>query len=191
MTEYIHCRHLRLDRAKSFRRSIHERFWAVAVAALTAFSSVPSSAATFEVVKEKLYGDWKSILYRNDNGGRLFCALESEKSGTAFRINSYRAGGDTFLEVYNPSWTLMEGEVRFSFEFQIEESPLGMELRGKSWGDSYTYDLLDVSVFKTLLSVISAANSFKVVNSNGAPIATFPMSGSRKAVADFVNCIQS
>jgi len=54
-------------------------------------------AATFDILNQKTFGSWSSILFKNQNGDRLFCALQSTSDGVVFRVNQYRDTKDTFL----------------------------------------------------------------------------------------------
>lgn len=164
--------------------------WAFAIICVLSLFSAPALAevARFDVVKQAVHGKWKAVLYQNRAGGRLFCALETELSGTVFRINAYQANGDTFLEVFNPGWQLMQGEVRFSLRFEGGNNPLTMEMRGRSWGDSYTFDFLEVENYRAALGLISGNLGMSVINSNGQSMVDFSLAGADGAVASYLEC---
>lgn len=152
----------------------------------------PSLAASFTEVEATRHGDWRSVLYRNDSDSRLFCAFESVAEDPILRINSYLADGDTFLEIYDPEWTKLEGIARFSLKFNSpDREELEMELRGRSWGDSYTYDILENETFGTMQAFFGMSRSVEVENSNGATLAEYRLKGSAAALLAFNTCRQN
>lgn len=157
--------------------------------AAAALLPAAAMAANFMIEKTEKYGVWSATLYRNINGNRMFCALEANDGKTDFRINRYKDSGDTFLEFYNPDWTMMQGEVRFELHFEAGTDKLGAEFRGKSWGDSYTYDFTDTRVYQTLLDLIAGSDTLTAFNSNRAVIARFDGRGARKAVMAYNVCV--
>jgi hypothetical protein len=146
-------------------------------------------AATFTEVEATRHGDWRSVLYRNDSDSRLFCAFESIAEKPVLRINSYLADGDTFLEIFDPEWTKLEGVARFSLKFDVpDRGELEMEMKGQSWGDSYTYDILETETFGTMQAFFGMGRSVEVENSNGATLAEFRLKGSAAALRAFNAC---
>lgn len=153
---------------------------------------VATPAASFTEVEATRHGDWRSVLYRNDRDARLFCAFESVAESPILRINSYLSDGDTFLEIFDPSWTKLEGVARFSLKFEIPaHGEIEMELKGKSWGDSYTYDILETDTFGNMQAFLEMGRRVKIENSNGANLAEFRLKGSTAALRAFNACRNS
>lgn len=159
--------------------------------AVFATAPLTSEAAQFVSERSSRHGAWSAHLFRNLNGNRLFCALESRDGGTEFRVNHYKVSGETFLEVYNPDWTLMKGNVRFTLDFQLGNENYQAVLAGRSWGDGYTHDFTDVKHYHAVMGLISEARSFEVRNSNGVAIAQFSGNGSRAAAQSYASCLES
>lgn len=128
-------------------------------------------------------------IYKNLGNNQLFCAAETRNGETDFRINRYMASGETFLEIYNSSWSMMPGNVGFKIEFDIYGENYSAKLRGRSWGDSYTHDFTDVKNYQALLGMIAQSKSLVIKNSNDAPIAEFDGSGAGDAVRSFIECV--
>jgi hypothetical protein len=163
---------------------------AVTFAVLATTSS--ASAASFDVVMERKTGDWSAILYRNQNGGRLFCALEANAGGTVFRISRYRdKASDTFLEVHNPDWSLIEAKSRFSIDMQIEKEAYSVELMGDRLSDAYVHDFTDNNSYLALLGMIAKTSSLEVKNPNGARVFKTGGRGSGAALSDFGDCTRA
>jgi len=148
-----------------------------------------SMAATFETQQSVKHGDWTTSLFKNLNGNRLFCAAETSDGNTVFRINRYKDTSDTFLELYNADWTMMEGNVKFSIDFDVKNENYKAEIAGKSWGDSYTHDFTDVKNYELILGLLSTSKSFNVQNSNGSVIGRFSGSGSLEALQAYNACL--
>ena len=162
----------------------------LALATLILGSALPASgAATFDVLEERVYGHWRAVLYRNVNGGRVFCAVETDPiDAPMLRINRYRADGDTFLEIFDPAWNMMEGVVRFRFDVQVGMETIGVEFIGRSWGDSYTYDFLQVDIYEAVLQLLATGSRLTVFNSNGTSIASYSLTGSAAAINAYRQC---
>lgn len=159
------------------------------VVALSALLSNAAQAAEFVPERTAKFENWSAILYRNVNGDRLFCALEAENGKTAFRVNHYKDNGETFLEVFNPGWTLMEGAARFTLDFDFGKDTYQAELPGKSWGDSYTYDFTDVKNYEAVLGMIAKAKSFALKDANKAALVDFQGKGSGSALDAYQACV--
>lgn len=164
----------------------------VSALALVAYLTVTgmASAASFDEVERHAYGAWSAALYRNLESGQLFCALESAELSPVLRVNSYLKDNDTFLEVFDSSWSKLEGAVRFSIA--LEGTPgqdeIVLELPGKSWGDSYTFDILDQEYMIAILGGLAVAKSATVRDSNGTTLGRYQLDGSAKAVEAFNSC---
>jgi hypothetical protein len=93
----------------------------VAVALLVfAAPNTAHAAAQFESEQSVEHGAWAVHLFRNKSSGRRFCALQAESAGVTLRVNRYQDNAETFLEVYSPSWTMMEGGLRFQMGSTLE-----------------------------------------------------------------------
>lgn len=157
----------------------------------TLFAAVgQSTAAEFVEEKAERFSKWSAILYRNLNGNRLFCAAESHSGNTAFRIARYKDSGETFLEIYDGTWNMMEGNVRFSINFAVGTENYSAELAGRSWGDSYTHDFTDKDNYAALLGLISQAHAIEIKNPNSTTVATFSGSGADKAITSYTSCVE-
>lgn len=156
---------------------------------LSALLSTAAHAAEFVPERTTRFDDWSAILYRNVDGNRLFCAIEAENGKTAFRINRYKESGETFLEIFNPDWTFMQGAARFTLDFDLGKDTYQAEFAGKSWGDSYTYDFTDVKNYEVVLGMISKAKSFSVKNANDAVIVELRGKGSDRAIDAYEGCV--
>jgi hypothetical protein len=155
---------------------------------VTALAS-QADAASFTEVEASVHANWRAVLYRNDAGGRMFCAFESVAENPVLRLNSYLSNNDVFLEVFDPSWTKLEGSVRFSLMFDIPgQGVFEMKLSGQSWGDSYTHDILEADTLESMQALLVSGRSVKVENSNGATLAEYNLKGSRAAVNAFNVC---
>lgn len=176
----------------SLRRSEMARVFKT-VFVLTVFFSMQSNmqslAAELETQSSASYGVWNSSLLKNTNGNRLLCATETRDGDTILRINSYKDTADTFLELYNPKWTMMEGNVRFFIDFEIKGENYKAEIAGKSWGDSYTHDFTDVKNYELILGLLAMAKTFNVQNSNGTIIGRFSGIGSLEALQTYHSCV--
>lgn len=150
-----------------------------------------SHAAEFEVEHESVFGSWRSVLYRNLNGNRYFCAIESWKGETVLRIAHYKLSKETFLEVHNKNWTLMEGQAQFYVSFNVDNEPLTAELKGRSWADGYTHNFTDSQMFSAVMGMLMLAKDMTVTNINGAPMASFSGNGSNRAAQAFGQCMQT
>jgi hypothetical protein len=148
-----------------------------------------AQAAQFVAERSSKHGSWAAHLFRNLNGNRLFCAIESRNGTTDFRINQYKVSGEAFLELFNPTWTMMEGNVRFTIDFKVGSENYQAEFAGRSWGDSYTHDFTDVTNYHAVLGLIAKADAFSVRNSNGSIIAEFTGSGSSAAIRSYATCL--
>lgn len=147
-------------------------------------------AASFEPLKEEKFGTLATVLYRNQNGGRQFCALESTKTETLFRINRYSDTNETFLELYNQKWKKREGSVKFNIIFSTDGQNVKADFTGKSWGDSYTRDIDDQDEYETLLEIISASQAMTIFDNNQSKIGTYDLRGGAEAVAALQRCIK-
>jgi hypothetical protein len=152
--------------------------------------SGPLLAAEFRPEKTARYGDWEASLYRNLGNNQLFCAAETRGGDTDFRVNSYKSSGETFIEVYNSNWTMMQGDVRFTFVLDVSGESYEAELRGRSWGDSYTHDFTDVKSYNALLGLLARSGSIQLRNSNSAVIATFSGHGAMEALDTYRKCVE-
>lgn len=161
----------------------------LALASQTLWSG-PLLAAEFKPEKTARYGDWEASLYRNLGNNQLFCAAETRGGGVDLRINSYKSSGETFIEVYNSDWTMMQGDVRFTFVLDVSGESYEAELRGRSWGDSYTHDFTDVKSYNALLGLLARSGSIQLRNSNSAVIATFSGRGAMEALQTYRKCVE-
>lgn len=152
----------------------------------------PASAASFDVVSERKSGDWSAVLYRNNSSGREFCALEANADGTVFRISRYKDNAaDTFLEVHNPSWDLIEGKSKFSIDVMIKGDPLRAELMGNRYADGYVHDFTENQSYISFLGMIALTSSLEVKNPNGALVFKTSGKGSGAALEDFGSCTRA
>lgn len=161
------------------------------LAALIALGATPSRSfsAEFESERSVEHEAWSVHLFRNLKSNRRFCALQTMSSETVLRVNRYRDSGEAFLEIYNPTWTMMEGGVRFNLVFEIKNEEYSADFAGRSWGDSYTHDFTDVKIYEVILGMISQSRSVTVTNSNGTLLANFPGRGSFEAVNSYYACV--
>jgi hypothetical protein len=160
------------------------------LAMLVISSVIPTFAASFTLIEETRFGQWRAVRYENNSTQERFCALESVADNPLLRVNQYLGDNDTFLEIYDSTWVKMEGAVRFSLEFFSPGMDMPtMELRGKSWGDSYTYDILDKDTYLVLIGLLMTAHEVRILNSNGAAIATIGLDGSARAARSFGACL--
>lgn len=86
---------------------------------------------------------------------------------------------------------MMKGDVRFKLDFDVEGGGFAAELRGQSWGDSYTHDFTDENNYHALLGLLSQSKSFKVKNANNAVIGTFSSAGALAALREYVKCVEA
>lgn len=84
---------------------------------------------------------------------------------------------------------MMEGDVRFSLEFDVNEEKFLLKLKGRSWGDNYSHDILDKKNFNLMLGLLMSSKSVRIINSNNTQLLKFSLSGSREAITDFTSCI--
>ncbi|SFF42295.1 hypothetical protein SAMN05216566_11278 [Aureimonas phyllosphaerae] len=161
------------------------------VAFFLAASTVVASAASLRPEVEKKTGDWSAVLYRNESSNRLFCALESHDGDTVFRIVRYKDQNDTFLEVHNASWELLEGRSKFSIEFDIKGESYAAELMGMRDPNSYYHDFTGAQTYAALLGMIAQATTVTVLNPNGTKIASFRGRQSDVALNNFGDCLQT
>jgi hypothetical protein len=159
--------------------------------AVLLFTSTTASAVTLTPEVEKKTGDWSAILYKNEGSNRLFCALESNDADTVFRIVRYKDDNDTFLEILNPSWNLLEGRSKFSLEFEIKGENYAAELMGIRDPNSYYHDFTDAQMYAALLGMIAQATRMTVLNPNGSRIASFRARQSNLALHNFGDCLNS
>jgi hypothetical protein len=157
-------------------------------------STVPAQAAdisaTFTVIQELVYADWSAVLYRNNNGGRMFCAVETRPAGAPiFRINSYLADGDTFLEIFDPNGNMREAGDRFILTFQAGLQTISAAFNGHSGPYGYTYDFLVQDVYQSFLEALAVANNLTLADGNGAAIATYSLRGSSAAIDAYRACV--
>lgn len=152
---------------------------------------LPGFAATFQPEVERKSGDWAAVLYRNDNGNRPFCALESYGDDTVFRVVRYKDSGDTFLEIHNPDWRLIEGKAKFDISITIGNDAYRAEMMGQRYADAYVYDFTERETYLTLLGMIAQADSIRVTNSNGADVISLSGRGSKQALTEFGNCLNN
>jgi hypothetical protein len=117
--------------------------------------TLPVFAASFSAEVERKSGEWAAVLYRNHNGNRLFCALESYANRTVFRIVKYKESGDTFLEVHNPDWSLIEGAARFTINVTVGDKAYQAEMMGRRYPDAYTHDFTENDKYLILLGMIA------------------------------------
>ena len=165
------------------------RFPMILMALATAF---PASAASFDVLTERKSGDWSAILYRNQSSGREFCALEANANGTVFRISRYKDNAaDTFLEVHNPSWDLIEGKSKFTVDVVIKGKSLRAKLMGTRYSDAYVHDFTENQSYFSLLGMIALTSSLEVKNPNGAQVFKTSGKGSGAALEDFGSCTKA
>tara|TARA_R110002020_G_scaffold27505_17_gene88696 strand:- start:797 stop:1333 length:537 start_codon:yes stop_codon:yes gene_type:complete len=142
-------------------------------------------SASFDVIEERTYGDWRAVLYENKSGARRFCAAESEASdGTVFRIAVYLDDRDAFFEIFNPKWNLREAAATFTLVFD----DIRAELRGKAYSDAYVYNLVDQEKTQLLLGLLIGNSTVSVQNANGEVASRFSLRGSRDAIGSFAKC---
>lgn len=166
-----------------------KRFPMILVALASAF---PAFAASFDVVTERKSGDWSAILYRNQSSGREFCALEANAGGTVFRISRYKDNAaDTFLEVHNPSWDLIEGKSKFTVDVVIKGEFFRAELMGTRYADAYVHDFTENRSYLSLLGMIALTSSLEVKNPNGTQVFKTSGNGSNAALTDFGSCTKA
>lgn len=161
------------------------------VAFALAASAMGASAASLRPEVERKTGDWSAVLYRNESSNRLFCALESSDGDTVFRIVRYKDQNDTFLEIHNASWNLLEGRSKFRIEFDIKGESYAAELMGMRDGNSYYHDFTDAQAYAAVLGMIAQATTVKVLNPNGSRIAGFRGRQSDVALTNFGDCLQT
>ncbi|WP_454288666.1 hypothetical protein [Rhizobium arsenicireducens] len=149
-----------------------------------------ANAAEFRPEKTVRHGVWEATLYRNLGSNQLFCAAETRDGNTDFRINRYKVSGESFLEIYSQEWSLMPGNVGFKIDFNVRGQAYTAELRGRSWGDSYTHDFTDVKNYEALLGLIAQSSSFDVKNSNDVTIAQFSGIGAKDAILAYLECVE-
>jgi hypothetical protein len=152
-------------------------------------SAANAQGISLEPIEEKSFGEWKSFLYKNSKSGNLLCAVESEQRGALLRVNHYKRSGDTFLEIRGENWNMMEGDVRFSLEFDVNNERYKMEVRGKSWGTDYTHDILDKRNFHLLMGLLMKSRNVRILNSNNVQLLMFELNGSSDAITDFGQCV--
>lgn len=171
--------------------------WIIAVARAEKFASSnePKSPSTAEAttpsfvsIRSEHFGEWYVHLYRNVKSQRLFCALETRRSGVEFRVNYYKDRSDIFLEVFSPKWTLKQGDGRFSLEFDLRPEPISAEFAGKLWADSFTYDFANADRLNLFLGILAKMRAFEVRNGEGESVARFGGKGSAEAVAAYGAC---
>lgn len=151
----------------------------------------PVWAATFEPEKTVKFGKWETVLYRNLEGNRIFCAAETFAGNeTYFRINQYKDTGEAFLELYNSKWNLMDGNMRFRLDVTVGDEVISTQLPGRSWGDSLTYDFISKDIYTMLLDIISVATSIELKDNNGTVLANFDGNGSDMAIPAYLQCTQ-
>lgn len=170
------------------RKPIHSHGW---LFFLFACAYQPVLGAQFSAEASSQHGAWTASLYRNLSNRELFCAAETQDGQTDFRINRYKSSGETFIELFNPNWSMMKGDVRFTLDFIVEGGGYAAELRGQSWGDSYTHDFTDEKNYHALLGLISQSKSFKLKNTNNAVIGTFSSAGALAALQEYVRCVEA
>jgi hypothetical protein len=156
---------------------------------LLLISSGSFAQVSLEEVNSQAFGEWKSVLYKNSKSAAFFCAVETEQRGALLRINSYKSSGDTFLEIRGDNWNMMEGDVRFSLEFDVDDEKYLLELRGKSWGTDYTHDILEKQNFAMIMGLLMKSSTVRVLNSNKALLLQFSLRGSSDAITQFGSCI--
>lgn len=84
----------------------------------------------------------------------------------------------------------MSGNTRFQIVLDVKGENYNAELRGRSWGDSYTHDFTDAKNYEMLLGLIAAAKSFDIKNANSAPVARFDATGARDALLAYLACLE-
>ncbi len=154
-------------------------------------STILANSASFISEIEKKSGNWAATLYRNESNNRRFCALEAYNHETVFRIVRYRDGHDTFLEIFDPSWRLIEGKSSFSMRFSVKNETYEAELVGKSYSDAYIHEFTDSDKYLTLLGIISQASWLEVLNPNGIQLLGISGRGSSAALKNFSGCIET
>ena len=152
-----------------------------------------SSAYAVELmpVEQHVFQEWEALLYRNENSGRLLCAVESQSNGTTYRINHYRDSGETFIEFLNPQWGLLEGSARLSLEFSGKNGLVDLQMMGMADRSAYFHDILEVKKLQVLFGLMSLQSRVKLINSNGAQLGEFSLKGAGDALSHFANCMKS
>lgn len=154
------------------------------------FIPIDALAVELEVIAARKDGNWEAVLYRNTNSDRLFCAMESSDSNsTVIRIVRYSDTFDTFLEIVNTKWNLMQGNGGFSLLINIGHDNYRVKLNGERFSNAYSYDFIDKDKYLILLGMISEANYILVENPNGEIIAKFDGSGSAAALRNYADCL--
>ena len=145
-----------------------------------------ATPATWEVLESKKFQQWETSRNRNHTTDQYFCAAQtSSKDGTYFRLNFYLDTKDAFLEFFNPKWKFRSGVVTFTMKV---DDKLGIELRGKSWGNGYTHDFLEVEKMQIIVGVLLSGRSLTLINSNATKIGSFSLAGVKDAVRAWNEC---
>jgi len=150
--------------------------------------SIPSMSATWRVLESHKFQDWDATHneYTSQNG--QFCAAETENAnGDVFRINFFKDGSVHFMEIFGSNWNFFEGKVNFTLDF---DGGYSAELKGKSWGDAYTYDFVDQDKTFGMFGLMSQSKTVNVLNSNNGVIATFSLLGSDPALRKMMECFR-
>ena len=150
-----------------------------------------SFAATSDVIGEKSFGDWRSVLYQDQNDGQLYCSLEPNETNQIVRVRYYKRDDDAYLEIFNPGWNPTEDRVTFGLRIQRNEGDATTyQFDGKTWGDAYAHDLLDTNAFELVMTLFGGAAKMAVRSRNGQNVVHFSMSGIRDAISDFKDCMK-
>jgi hypothetical protein len=152
--------------------------------------TVKAGGAQLNEIKVEKFGYWRVVLYKNAKSGKFLCAVETEQNGGLLRVNHYTESNDTFLELSGENWDMLEGDVRFSLVFNVQQEQYKMELKGRSWGTDYTHDILDKTNFYLMLGLLMKSNTVRIINSNSTQILQFDLKGSTAAIAQFGSCMK-
>ncbi len=151
--------------------------------------ATPSLSASWNSLETHSFQDWDATYNEYTSRNGRFCAAEtSNPSGDVFRMNFFRDGSTHFLEIFNSNWSFFEGNVDFTLSF---DSGYTVELKGRSWGDSFTYDFIDQDKTFAIFSIFSKATTVDVLNSNNGILGTFSLLGSEPALRKLVQCFSS
>lgn len=159
---------------------------AILVFTLLLYSVVNVFATNWTAIEQKKFGYWEYTHNQYLNTGNKFCAAETHNNeGTTFRLNFFYDGKTHFLEIFNKDWDYFEGNVNFSVLFADGHK---FEFKGKSWGNSYTYDFLDRKNTFVFLGLLSKNSKIKIINANNGNMGDFKLNGSNTAIQTMLKC---
>ena len=147
----------------------------------------------FDVVASNTNGAWEAKLFRNQDSGHYFCALQSVQTAPLIRLVSYLTKVDAFVEILDIPITLTVGPERLDLTyFSKKEAPFTISSPAMV-EDAHTmwFNIDTEEQGAAVLAPLALFHQLKIETEDDRLVALYDLTGSLKSALIFSNCIQN